>query len=154
MSKYFSLQLSRGGGPARRVQPDGGTIQRVSPLTCLPGPKYFVFESNGLHTVEPFFFGFLASRHGNAQPPHVSTGSPRCCLYQAPDFVGFFALKKIPPKPVTRGFFIPRNKPKKPRSAEAFVTILRQGLTADHEPGKARRGGTHLRVGGGSHRHL
>src|ERR1700676_1744818 len=35
-------------------------------------------------------------------PPHSSTFKPRCSLYQAPSFSGSFALKKIPPMPMTR----------------------------------------------------
>src|SRR5882757_7395026 len=75
---------------------------------CRPGPKYFVFASNALHTVAPFFLGFFTSRQSNEQPPHAgSSGRPRCFLYQAWSFFVFFALKKIPPRPVTRCFFMP-----------------------------------------------
>src|SRR4051812_36923290 len=35
-------------------------------------------------------------------PPHACTSMPRCRLYQAPRAAGSFALKKMPPTPVTR----------------------------------------------------
>ena len=55
--------------------------------------------------LQPFFFGFFASRHSKDQPNHWSLrGSPRCYLYQAASFFVFRALKKMPPMPVMRGF--------------------------------------------------
>src|SRR6266404_5748181 len=53
------------------------------------------------HTVVPFVGLPDASAHVNAVPPHSWTSMPRCCLYQARSATGSFALKKIPPIPVT-----------------------------------------------------
>src|ERR1700704_724646 len=75
---------------------------------CLPsaGPMF--------HAVVPFVGLPAASVHSNWAPPHGWTSIPRCCLYQACSAFGSFALKKIPPIPVTLFirasiFFIVRN---------------------------------------------
>src|ERR1044071_10467231 len=48
-----------------------------------------------------------ASAQVNAAPPHSWTSMPRCLLYQACSAGASFALKKMPPMPVTR-FMGPR----------------------------------------------
>src|SRR5262245_36747617 len=48
-----------------------------------------------------------ASAQVNAAPPQSCTSMPRCLLYQARSASGSFALKKIPPMPVT--LFMPRS---------------------------------------------
>src|SRR5258708_560190 len=42
-------------------------------------------------------------------PPHGWTSIPRCCLYQACSAGASFALKKMPPMPVTRFIESPMN---------------------------------------------
>src|SRR4026208_667969 len=53
------------------------------------------------HAVVPFVGLPAASVQVNAAPPQSLTSIPRCCLYQARSATGSFALKKIPPIPVT-----------------------------------------------------
>src|SRR6266576_3673411 len=53
------------------------------------------------HAVVPLVGFPAASVQLNAAPPHSWTSIPRCCLYQARSATGSFALKKIPPIPVT-----------------------------------------------------
>src|SRR5436189_3482460 len=53
------------------------------------------------HAVVPLVGLPAASVQANAAPPHSWTSIPRCCLYQARSATGSFALKKIPPIPVT-----------------------------------------------------
>src|SRR5207344_3394978 len=53
------------------------------------------------HAVVPPVGLPLSSVQSNAAPPHFWTSMPRCSLYQAPSATGSFALKKIPPIPVT-----------------------------------------------------
>src|SRR3954468_20356704 len=53
------------------------------------------------HAVVPPVGFPAASVQVNATPPHSWTSIPRCCLYQARSATGSFALKKIPPTPVT-----------------------------------------------------
>src|SRR6185295_790432 len=53
------------------------------------------------HAVVPLVGFPAASVHVNAAPPHSWTSIPRCRLYQARSATGSFALKKIPPTPVT-----------------------------------------------------
>src|SRR3954466_5087160 len=53
------------------------------------------------HAVVPLVGLPAASVQSNAAPPHSWTSIPRCSLYQARSATGSFALKKIPPIPVT-----------------------------------------------------
>ena len=55
-----------------------------------------------VHAVVPAPSGLSAFFQRNAAPPQACTSIPRCALYQAPSAFGSFALKKIPPMPVTR----------------------------------------------------
>src|SRR6476620_11000476 len=52
--------------------------------------------------VVPFVGLPASSVHVNAVPPHSCTSMSRCFWYQARNATGSFALKKIPPMPVTR----------------------------------------------------
>src|SRR6266850_1057383 len=72
------------------------------------------------HTVVPFVGLPDASAHVNAVPPHSWTSIPRCCLYQARSATGSFALKKIPPIPVT--FFISASEVQPKLERTAFAT--------------------------------
>src|SRR5882762_3106736 len=67
----------------------------------LLGAKCLPSSAPMSHAVVPFVGLPAASVHSNAAPPHVWTSIPRCCLYQARSATGSFALKKIPPIPVT-----------------------------------------------------
>src|SRR5438874_3578556 len=60
------------------------------------------------HTVDPFVGLPAPSVQANTVPPHSWTSIPRCCWYQARSATGSFALKKIPPIPVTL-FIAPPN---------------------------------------------
>src|SRR5438034_3092417 len=53
------------------------------------------------HTVVPFVGLPASSVQLKTVPPHSWTSIPRCSLYQARSATGSFALKKIPPIPVT-----------------------------------------------------
>src|SRR5207248_5093992 len=67
----------------------------------LLGAKYSPSAAPMDHTVVPFVGLPAISVQVNAVPPHSWTSIPRCCLYQACNATGSFALKKIPPIPVT-----------------------------------------------------
>src|SRR5688572_4595394 len=45
-----------------------------------------------------------------AAPPQSCTSMPRCCLYHACSALGSFALKKMPPMPVTRFMCTPQRE--------------------------------------------
>src|SRR4029434_8042107 len=67
------------------------------------GSKYFELAGKTLHTVVPSRSGWSVSRQRKVMPPQSWIGSSRCLLYQFRRLSGFFALKKMPPRPVTRG---------------------------------------------------
>src|SRR5215813_535909 len=67
------------------------------------GSKYFELAGKRLHTVVPSRSGWSASRQRKVTPPQSCIGSSRCLVYQSRRLSGFFALKKMPPRPVTRG---------------------------------------------------
>src|SRR2546428_3900765 len=54
-----------------------------------------------VHTVVPLVGLPASSVQVKVVPPHSWTSIPRCCLYHARSATGSFALKKIPPIPVT-----------------------------------------------------
>src|SRR5215475_14175249 len=68
---------------------------------ALLGAKCLPSAGSINHAVVPFVGLPDASAQSNAAPPHAWTSIPRCCLYQARSATGSFALKKIPPIPVT-----------------------------------------------------
>src|SRR5215469_10996766 len=68
---------------------------------ALLGAKCLPSAGSINHAVVPFVGLPDPSTQSNAAPPHAWTSIPRCCLYQARSATGSFALKKIPPIPVT-----------------------------------------------------
>src|SRR5580765_5284716 len=80
------------------------------------------------HTVVPFVGLPAASAQVNAVPPHSWTSMPRCCLYQARSATGSFALKKIPPIPVTLFNSSLRSVAKLERTASATPNVRHERL--------------------------
>src|SRR4030095_15419705 len=66
-----------------------------------------------------------------AAPPHSWTSIPRCRLYQACSAGASFALKKMPPMPVTRFIEPPRTD-----GGEDSPILTRQHLDGTHISGR------------------
>src|ERR1044072_40072 len=67
---------------------------------AVPGEKYAVVSGNSAHTVSASRARAVRSLHANVvRVPAIS--SPKFFRYQSARAVGFFALKKTPPIPVT-----------------------------------------------------
>src|SRR6266496_3231554 len=78
--------------------------------------KVAVLGANWSPCAEPIFQAVVPaiglpspSVQVKAAPPHSWTSIPRCRLYQAWSALGSFALKKMPPMPVTRLIESPRS---------------------------------------------
>src|SRR5438477_6521976 len=61
-------------------------------------------------------------------PPHRWTSIPRCCLYQACSAGASFALKKMPPMPVTRFIESPWTRFKQEENDDAENNRRRNGF--------------------------
>src|SRR4051812_9350160 len=68
---------------------------------CGPEPKYFVSSAKSDQMVWPVPAG-ISSVHNMVAPPYSESWMPRCLAYQALRALGSFALRKMPPIPVTR----------------------------------------------------
>src|SRR6516225_8233577 len=92
---------------------------------ALLGAKCLPSAGSINHAVVPFVGLPDASTQSNAAPPHAWTSIPRCCLYQARSATGSFALKKIPPIPVTLFILSLRSATKLERAAfyDAYLII-------------------------------
>src|SRR6185436_6947329 len=67
---------------------------------AVPGEKYAVVSGNRAQTVRASREGVVRSRQANVvRVPEIS--SPRFVRYHSARAVGFFAVKKTPPMPVT-----------------------------------------------------
>ena len=73
---------------------------------AVPGSRYVVSRLNALQIVMPF--SLPGPPHSKIAPPHSATSRPRWSRYHAASALGSFALKKMPPMPVTRFMVSPQ----------------------------------------------
>src|SRR2546422_5919495 len=83
-------------------------------------------EGNGDQTVRPSCSGLSISRQRNDAPLSPSDSIPRCFPYHCRSPSGSFALKKIPPMPVT--FFIESSFDLRPHVVERSQSVLPRHL--------------------------